>query len=114
MLYKYRTFNDNNLDALKKNCFWAASVETLNDSFENEISTEKVKTFIDLLYKLFPKRDKQIKRIESAHNNLLLRIKNNIGVYSLSKNELDNQMVYNVDDGSLIGQQYYPYRAVHW
>lgn len=85
-VYKYRALNENNIDSLKKNYFWAASKQTLNDPHEGSYSTEMIDDFFE-----------KIKKIESSKPlkqsfDFLERKISECSIFSLSKNYSINSL----------------------
>lgn len=48
-VYKYRTFNKNNINSLLENYFWCASIESLNDVHEGKFTDKQLSEEIGLL-----------------------------------------------------------------
>jgi len=90
-VYKYRSGDEDtferDLESIVKNCFWSASIDSLNDPCEAFISTENFKTQLQLLTKLFsnnPDTSFAAENVINALNQVIERRKV-IGIYSLSQ-----------------------------
>lgn len=89
-VYKYRSGDEDtferDLESIKKNNFWSASIDSLNDPCEAFISTQNFKAQLGLIIKIFNKKLDQSASDEvvNALNNVIERRKV-IGIYSLSQ-----------------------------
>jgi hypothetical protein len=88
-VYKYRSSGENferDLESIRKNCFWASGIDSLNDPCEAFISTKNFQTQLGLIIKIFNKKQDSSASDEviNALNNVIERRKV-MGIYSLSQ-----------------------------
>ncbi|WP_201537666.1 DUF2971 domain-containing protein [Psychrobacter immobilis] len=88
-VYKYRTLNEDNIDSLKENYFWAASKKTLNDPYEGTYSTEMIDDFFEKISSL-GKIDSS-KDLRESFNSLEKKI-SECSIFSLSKDYAINSL----------------------
>ena len=85
-VYKYRALNENNIDSLKENYFWAASKQTLNDPHEGTYSTEMIDDFFEKIKKI-----ESSKPLKQSFDSLESKI-SECSIFSLSKNYSINSL----------------------
>jgi hypothetical protein len=87
LAYKYRGGDEKILErdisSLKDNYFWSPTMNDLNDPFETLVFSDRFKSELSALQKVFGLNLKHISRVDSQLENLLNKI-NSLGVYSLS------------------------------
>ena len=89
LVYKYRGGNneifDRDLESLEKNYYWSANLESLNDTQENMISSDKFVKQSNVLSRFFGKKPKEA--LVNVHEALdvFLSHKKRVGIYSLSR-----------------------------
>ena len=89
-VYKYRSGDketfERDLKSIRKNHFWSASIDSLNDPCEAFISTQNFQIQLGLIIKIFNRKlDKSASdEVVNALNNVIERRKV-IGIYSLSQ-----------------------------
>lgn len=93
LVYKYRGGSDDDfkrdLYSIERNYFWSSSIDQLNDPWETVIKSEKfIKQSKSITWLLGKNLDDKLLKVHEALENVLsLNIR--IGIYSLSKNYLD-------------------------
>lgn len=87
-LYKYRSCLRRDLTSLVKDTFYASSSAKLNDPCETLFETETIKNNLAIITSIFSLSDNP-QDINQCFDELCSSIKNNTGIYSLSKNNLD-------------------------
>ncbi|MNQ31608.1 hypothetical protein D3C85_449850 [compost metagenome] len=89
LVYKYRGGNDEifnrDLDSLEQNYYWSASLESLNDTQENMISSDIFIKQSNFISRFFGKKSNQA--LLSVHEALETFLSHNkrVGIYSLSR-----------------------------
>jgi Protein of unknown function (DUF2971) len=92
-LYKYRGGNDDDfkrdLGSIERNYFWSSSIDQLNDPCETVINSKKFITQSKSISWLLGNNfDEKLLRVHEALENVL-SLNKRLGIYSLSKNYLD-------------------------
>lgn len=93
LVYKYRGGNDDDfnrdLSSLERNYFWSSNINQLNDPWETIIKSDKFIQQSKSIGWLFGKNlNNKLLKVHDALENLLA-LNKKIGIYSLSKNYLD-------------------------
>lgn len=83
-VYKYRVLNEDNIDSLKENYFWASSKEKLNDPCECYYTTESYEKVIKFTSKISPKSEKATIVLSDSLNRIQ-KMSKDLGIFSLSK-----------------------------
>lgn len=87
-LYKYHSGLRRDLTSLVNDTLYASSSAKLNDPCETLFETQTIKKNLANITSIFPLSD-QSQGISQSFDKLCFAIKNNTGIYSLSKNNLD-------------------------
>ena len=85
-VYKYRYGSKRDLESLKQDYFYAPHPSSLNDPCENLFGTTSIENALTILDRL---SSISIKGVSSSLSSLVGKIRENIGIYSLSKTVLD-------------------------
>ncbi|WP_161627185.1 DUF2971 domain-containing protein [Flavobacterium subsaxonicum] len=93
LVYKYRGGSNDDfkrdLGSIERNYFWSSSIDQLNDPWETIIKSEKfIKQSKSISWLLGKNLDQKLHNVHEALENFL-SLNKRIGIYSLSKNYLD-------------------------
>lgn len=93
LVYKYRGGDGNifsrDLDAIENNKFFAASIQHLNDPCEGITDTRRVQRPLRFIGRKVGMKEKEHFDMLDSNTNEVLSIDRSRGIYSLSKNHLD-------------------------
>lgn len=92
-LYKYRSVEclDRDLKTLSNDSFYASDIKHLNDDQECYFNSEMFIASLESLLKTFPNNDQAITKVRENFESLVA-FRNQIGVFSLSKNPCSGMM----------------------
>jgi len=92
-LYKYRSIEclDRDLKTLSNDSFYASDIKHLNDDQECYFNSEMFIASLESLLKTFPNNDQVITKVRENFESLVA-FRNQIGVFSLSKNPCSGMM----------------------
>ena len=89
LVYKYRSGNNKDLNALNENKYWASNTEGLNDPCEGITDNKRIKWLLGKLGKWAGAESKENYDLINDNTDEVLSLDKNLGIYSLTLTPLD-------------------------